>query len=491
MANKKDWAMRNAHIQAIKSMKIDIDERIGIHSYFALDERVKKLQSDLHKFEAKNLAIICADTSVDFDENTFATENDAINNLVMDLKATIREKMAQLNVDKGESNTLINRDETVVGATNNAIENISDSGKDKLVVAETEESLQKQAKKNALSAAMASLKFSVAEWHSFEEEYITKIKGNDTLLDEEKFSVLLNACASTEAMLVLSRSGETNSEIAFKSLKQKYGSAYAQANFFVNTLMHMQELIKPFPMQIASMINTVEYCMIGIERHLGKSDEKIIPFMVIDKFGGAMRGAWERYENVLALSCKQKDPIGEVDAYLPDWKAIKGFLQSEAEFSVQFGVDDDDVKAKCETHTGDMYSTRTGKQNVVNQPGKNVQSTVSNESKAASSKKAVSGREAKPNEFCRCDFWHPIHKCKEFIKLNMNGREEYIREWKICGQCLCKEHMGTSCVDPLANRFCNRCHPEKKKHNSLLCVVKYKMMNSAASQLGWNDDENW
>lgn len=62
-------------IATIKSMQADIDENMNGYSFFALDERAKKLQSDWHKIEAKNLKITGTENGVEFNMEDFSNEN--------------------------------------------------------------------------------------------------------------------------------------------------------------------------------------------------------------------------------------------------------------------------------------------------------------------------------------------------------------------------------------------------------------------------------
>lgn len=105
-----DWATRNAHIATIKSMQADIDENMNGYSFFALDERAKKLQSDWHKIEGKNLKITGTENGVEFNMEDFSNENRQLDNLVMDLKAKIRERMASLEHEKKMAGIELNQD---------------------------------------------------------------------------------------------------------------------------------------------------------------------------------------------------------------------------------------------------------------------------------------------------------------------------------------------------------------------------------------------
>lgn len=95
---EKDCVIRESYIKAIKQMAADVEENLASYAFYSLDERVKKLQSDIQKLEAKNLAVsCCVDKSSEFNQKNFDDENAATLNLGMDSKAKIRQRMAELS----------------------------------------------------------------------------------------------------------------------------------------------------------------------------------------------------------------------------------------------------------------------------------------------------------------------------------------------------------------------------------------------------------
>lgn len=279
---EKDWCMRNVHMAAIKQMATDIEE--NLESYLvisSLDERVKKLQSDMNKLEAKNLAIVCNEKGSVFNAKDFDEENVAIVKLCMDLKARIRAKMAKLSEASAMANVKVNSENEFgkVNTGSNGIKENTDGVKQALST-QNEQAIQVANEK----AWMSALKFSVPDWHQFESEFSGKVLGNDDFSNEEKFIILLKACASSEAEQVLARLCEKEAEMAFGKLKEKFGTAYAQVNFFTQALMNTPDLTQKIPSQYMSMVNTVEYCIAGLKRHMIEQQyEQLVAMIVINK----------------------------------------------------------------------------------------------------------------------------------------------------------------------------------------------------------------
>lgn len=473
MSFEKDWCMRNVHIAAIKQMSIDIDTNIDSYAYFSLDERVKKVQSDMHKFESKNLAIMCNEKGTDFNEIEFNDENLAIVNLVMDLKAKIREKMAKLGepntmpnveVNTGKNEMELNTEGVQEGVQAISIQN--EQAIQKATSIQNEQANHEENKKQL----MATIKFSVPDWHTFESEFNEKVIGNDKFSNEEKFILLLKACAASEAEHILARLSKKDVVVAFEALKRKFGTAYTQVNFFTETLFNIPILEEKIPSYYISLVHSVDWCVAGLKRHLDVDKfVHLIPAIVINKLHGEVRVNWERYRSILAKSCEQGDSTGKPIDYVPDWETVKLFLQDEADFQAQFG---DSSKIKMST-TGDSEDKTTA-------TSAKMQFTETTSAQALSFESRY--RQGYPNMFCECSFWHPIHKCAKFMALNLNDRKQYIQDRKICSQCLLLAHMGTPCKDPKANEFCKRCDAcgEKVKHNSMLCIVSYRKANNLA-----------
>lgn len=206
------------------------------------------------------------------------------------------------------------------------------------------------------------------------------------------------------------------------------------------------------------MINTVQYCINGLKRRMDEQKyEQLVTMIVINKLYGEIRIDWERYRSVLAKSLQPKESTGENDTYLPDWNTLKLFFHDEAEFHAQFGSFTGD--------TNDVMSTTCDSSGIHSAKSTKLQTQALALPKA-NKNRYDDKQQSKPNMFCDCSFWQPIHKCNKFIAMNMNDREQYIRDRKMCAQCLQSAHMGIPCEDRKANRFCDKC--KTVKHNSII-----------------------
>lgn len=61
-----------------------------------------------------------------------------------------------------------------------------------------------------------------------------------------------------------------------------------------------------------------------------------------------------------------------------------------------------------------------------------------------------------------CKEQHPLYRCGDFLALSVAGRNEKVRNWRLCANCLQSGHFAQSCP----GGACRRCN---KKHNSVLC----------------------
>lgn len=78
-------------------MQAVITENMASYDFFALNERVKKLQNDWHKFDAANLKILCENKSNDSNKEKSDGENEQIDLLYMELMAKMRKYSSRKN----------------------------------------------------------------------------------------------------------------------------------------------------------------------------------------------------------------------------------------------------------------------------------------------------------------------------------------------------------------------------------------------------------
>lgn len=471
--DEKELAMRGAHIDTIKRMKNDIEENIDKYGFFDLDERVKKLQSDWHKLEAKNLQIKCEKKSKDFDVEHFDRENQEIGNLCMDLKAKIRTKMADLENEKemansgnGKSDDVSISDAEVIAQ---AISVASKENEQKSKVLENKKAIQIES-----SVLAFGMKFNTANWLEFEKEFSEKVNGNGQLNNVEKLKLLYTACSHTEAEPILALLSSNDYTQAFNKLRDTFGTAYVQTNFFVKQLTRIRALENPNAMDFSSLVNRVEDCIAHMQPHLVKGFEQLIPFIIIEKLDENTRLAWERHRKILASSCEQGASEFTQSSYIPDWQALKVFLEDEADFYLQYRGDTSGIEDEFAAQASNQI------QNKVK-----VQAATSNQKQMS-----------KVNSYCNCEYRHPLHKCPVFMALSLEERERKVARLGLCVRCL-RSHSG-ECLEPLNNQNCQRCWPKAVKHNGMLCPIRVQKAKEALaivtpinSQPAWKAGDDW
>lgn len=494
----KDFAIRSVYIDTIKRMKADIDANVDGYSYFALDERQKKIQSDLHKFEAKNVQIACAGTGNDFNAAAFGVENDEISRLCLDLKAEIRMKMNELERrEKCAIQAEIAPTKANIGSSESLGNDLAsielDKKSDTAVKKSSECKLQSSAVEStrvneATELANSLLAFDIGNWNEFEKEFTEKVEKSDKLKDEEKLALLFRKCAGTRAEVVLAQLNENDYTAAFESLRKSYGTAYGQVEFFTKNLMRLPALTNPNAMEFMSMVKGVDYCIEGMKRHLNANFDQVITFLVIDKLDKNTRLQWERHRKVLAASCTQSGNEYTPLSFVPDWQSLKSFLRDEAELCLQYGGSGSFEAGTDKSQSYEALADRSGIQRASPVRANLTPYNHRNQKRV--------------NNHCDCTDRHPIHKCGAILCMNLEERKAYMIEERVCMQCLWRAHPGSDCVDPLANRFCSRCAPDKIKHNSLLCPVSYgraqqklAVVTPQNSMPNWHssndNDENW
>lgn len=480
---EKEFAIRNVHIDIIKRMAADIEGNADSYSFFQLDERQKKLQSDLHKFEAKNIAIACAEKGIDFDEAEFYDENERISRLCLDLKAKIRVKMNELEQDGKCANqaeivqTKANISSSVP-AGNDLTQPVSNENSNASIVQQNVQEMQ--------SSAVEFTNFEgIFKWKNFETNVKEKLAENPELSNEQKYMALAAACTGTEAEQIVHHLGENNFEKAFEKLQWLSGSKYKQTQYAIHELLKIEQLNCQDGFETMSTVKRVGEIVNFLEHNDGKEFVKWVPFLLINRLNGDARLAWERQVKIQAKSWAHAGTDRLMYEYIPDWQDVRLFLEDEAELHMQ-------------RFTSVIESSFEGNA-LAGQP--NIDKASQLCAKSNVNKQQIQKR---TNNHCDCVERHPIHKCEEILAMNLSQRKAYMIYEKICMQCLWTSHPGSDCVDPLANRYCLRCAPTRIKHNSLLCPVSYEKaqqkkklaivtpMNSTPNwHAGNNNDGDW
>lgn len=467
--DKKAVEKRDFYGESIERIGNEIGEKLGNWNRFMVEEKINKLQADMEKFEAKAMAIVC-DEKMDREKTqAFYDENKRIEEIYFVTKAKLREKLATLAEEEGK----INSGDQAKSSNKENVQQSAMTQQNSAADIDAAENTTSPNKQNVVKAKLANelLIFDIGNWQKFEEQFSTEVEKNDSLNDEEKLGLLFEKCMGTQAATVLNQLCENSYASAFENLRSAYGTAYAQVDYFLQSLMRMQPLDNPNAMEFMSVIKSVDRAIVGMNRHLKENFEQLIPFIIIGKLEGSTRLAWERYRKILANSCTTNATEYTPVSFVPNWQALKSFLKDEAELLLQY-------------RTHPAYATASEK---LQHDEKIVE--------RHSSKK-------KPNPYCDCDGKHPIHKCGMILGMALEDRKNYMASEDICIQCLWTAHPGRDCADPLANRYCLRCAPAQIKHNSLLCPISYEraqqrlaiitpMNSTPAWQASNRCNENW
>lgn len=152
---------RELHAQAIKRCESEIEADLYKWDYFFIDEKLKKLQADFEKLEAKNTTIFADAGANETIKKDCIEQTKTIERLYFGLKSKLRIRA---------------------------------------------EALSKQAEKD-------------------EAQVESELQKNDELSNENKFEALIKACIGTEAEKIVLELSENKFEKAFEKLKWLFGSS--------------------------------------------------------------------------------------------------------------------------------------------------------------------------------------------------------------------------------------------------------------------------
>lgn len=485
-AKSKLLVQRDFFFENLNRAMVQCDTEIDNWPSFEIESRIAKAQNDFQNIEMKTLAIISdLDSGEQEKKEAQAICIDA-EKLLFCLTNKLKMKWAILNgrvpkkEEEASASLALNKkaDDNVTGDL------AMSGGANSAELVDSSQAVQQ----NKEEKIVIDKFIGIVGWDEFQTQVEVKLMSNEKLSEREKFEALAKACVGTAAEPIVCRLAMNDFKKAYNKLSWLFGSKYKQAMYYIHELLSYPQLNYPNGYEVIELVKKVDFIVDKFKRNLDDNLVHFIPWIVIDKMDVDSRFAWERQVKIQAESWAMQSNSQSANEYTTDWQSVKQFLEGEAELMLQefAGVVDS-------TDTSDKLAQQAGRKNEIQGESMAFKSSSLDISQSyANTLQANSGNRKEINNHCYCDTRHPIHKCDVLLAKNLSEREKYMEEESICTQCLWSAHPGKDCLDPLANRYCNRCAPTKVKHNSLLCPVSYdKAQEKLAIVTPMNSFPNW
>ncbi|XP_028169257.1 uncharacterized protein LOC114359173 [Ostrinia furnacalis] len=253
------------------------------------------------------------------------------------------------------------------------------------------------------------------EWQSFEDTFVALIHANKGLSDVQKLHYL-KSCVIGEAKNTIKhfQITEKNYKPAWDTLKNRYSHKRLIVNAILKRLFSLKKVNVQSPTQLKALIDNTKECLTSLNAlniYTGTWDPLII-FLVIQKLDQESHRAWEAYVSA------------EYFEELPTFNNFTTFLENRIctlELTSPVTAPKDKIKERSFTATTSM------------------------------------------NRVCSmCKEDHLLCHCKEFGKLDPDKRSEFVKEQRLCYNCLAAGHPVLHCKQKTSRRICGR------RHHSLL-----------------------
>lgn len=253
------------------------------------------------------------------------------------------------------------------------------------------------------------------EWPTFQDLFLSLVHGNNALSDVQKLHYLKSSLkGEAEALLRHVRVTEANYMDAWNTLRQRYGNKRIIVHSLLNRLFSYKKVniqsanhIKMLLDNTCECINTLNNLNINTN-----SWDPVIIFLIVQKLDPESRKDWENF------AYKSDADI------LPSWADLKMFLESR--FRTLEFVNPSTVNTP--ERARDKYS-------------KSFHAT------------------APPVKVCiLCNENHSLCHCKQFTKMSITERNDYVKNKNLCFNCLSTGHSVVKCRLSMSCRICHRRH---------------------------------
>lgn len=254
------------------------------------------------------------------------------------------------------------------------------------------------------------------EWPTFKDLYVSLIHECTTLSEVEKLHYLKTSI-SGEAASLLKHVQVTGANYvqAWETLNHRYDNRRIIVNNLMKRLFYQKKCTNQTAAQLKALLDCTTEVINSLKNIKVPTDswDPVIIFLVVQKLDPESHKDWEQ----TAYSANTQE--------LPTWKELREFL--EAKF-----------------RTLELIQPVTNKDRIIKERSYHTANVVKDKSCALCSEK------------------HTLCHCKEFIKMDLTQRNNYVKEKQLCFNCLLPGHLVYKCKVPVTCRVCRR------RHHSLL-----------------------
>lgn len=255
------------------------------------------------------------------------------------------------------------------------------------------------------------------EWQSFEDVFVSLIHRNTRLSDVQKLHYL-KSCVTGEAKNTIKnfQVTDTNYTVAWNTLKNRYSHKRLIVDALLKRLFSIKKINTQSASQLKILIDNTNECLSNLQglNISTASWDPVLVFLITQKLDAETHKEWEKCVS------------NEYNQELPSFKSLIKFLESNIQTLVLIAQ---------------PVTTRTTRERSFHL--NSVQLTCI---------------------FCNKN--HLLFNCKDFGKLNSFKRREFVREHRLCYNCLSSSHAVYNCKQKSSCRICGKRHHSLLHHNT-------------------------
>jgi hypothetical protein len=277
------------------------------------------------------------------------------------------------------------------------------------------------------------------QWLEFRDTFLSLVHNSNQLSNIEKFHYLKSSLRGSAVLVIDSvEFSSDNYLIAWELLLNRYNNSRLLVHSHVKSLFTLQNISKESPIFLRRLTDTVLKNLRAL-KVLGEPTESwdtLIIYIMVSKLDSITEREWEQYKGMLftaSIDSKIHIKVDDLISFLNKRADMLETLQLSHNKSV---VDNKKYQSQNQSKFHCNVSTNKPPERHFTREFKR-----------------------KPCLLCNSD--HPIYSCQKFIDCQLESKLKFIRDFKLCINCLRTGHSVETCrFGPC--RFCN------KKHNSLV-----------------------
>lgn len=320
------------------------------------------------------------------------------------------------------------------------------------------------------------------QWQSFRDRFKEAIHENKEVPIIKKFHYLRASVSGAAARAMGNWPfTEQNYIRAWNRLAEVYEDEYLAIQTLVRRLLSIPKMEIATFTGLRKIIDTVHECLNQLASYVEVNNwVAFIVFMVIDLMDPATYEAWESHRETERKEIQDRMEVDEtsdtaqdaaqnageqaagpprVNVFIPCWAEVSAFLEKRVRISVHSERRDRQTNTDSRDRSRDSSTSSRRAQ-------KQKQTQAQNQSQSQASTSAGRSKPSTglpPCPMCQQD--HPMYKCKEFVRLSLQARRDFVRTNNVCQMCLKPDDHQ---VQPCNEQPCIRCAGQPL-HNSLLC----------------------